>query len=99
LPFTELKIDQCFVSDAAIADDSRQIVKSVIDLAHALGLIAVAEGVEDSETLALLADLGCDQVQGYYVARPMNPGNLVPWILETRRRWQQLGTAGNRIAS
>jgi EAL domain-containing protein (putative c-di-GMP-specific phosphodiesterase class I) len=99
LPFTELKIDQCFVADAAREEDSRLIVKSVIDLAHALGLTAVAEGVEDAETLALLDDLGCDHVQGYYVARPMNPGNLVPWILETRSRWQQLGSAGRRIAS
>jgi EAL domain-containing protein (putative c-di-GMP-specific phosphodiesterase class I) len=99
LPFTELKIDQCFVADAAREEDSRLIVKSVIDLAHALGLTAVAEGVEDAETLALLADLGCDQVQGYYVARPMAPGSLVPWMLETRGRWDGLTTPGKRVAS
>jgi EAL domain-containing protein (putative c-di-GMP-specific phosphodiesterase class I) len=99
LPFTELKIDQCFVADAAREEDSRLIVKSVIDLAHALGLTAVAEGVEDGETLALLADFGCDHVQGFYVARPMNPGHLVPWILESGQRWQQLAASGKRIAS
>jgi EAL domain-containing protein (putative c-di-GMP-specific phosphodiesterase class I) len=99
LPFTELKIDQCFVADAAIAEESRQIVKSVIDLAHALGLVAVAEGVEDSDTLRLLADLGCDHVQGYHVARPMDPGKLVPWMLETSGRWDEIGAAESRIAS
>jgi EAL domain-containing protein (putative c-di-GMP-specific phosphodiesterase class I) len=99
LPFTELKIDQCFVADAAVEEDSRLIVKSVIDLAHALGLSAVAEGVEDPETLGLLGHLGCDQVQGYYVARPMNPGDVVPWILETRGRWDSLAGEEKRIAS
>jgi EAL domain-containing protein (putative c-di-GMP-specific phosphodiesterase class I) len=99
LPFTELKIDQCFVADAATAEDSRQIVKSVIDLAHALGLVAVAEGVEDAETLRLLADLGCDHVQGYHVARPMKPGDLVPWMLENKGRWDELRAAENRIAA
>ena len=93
LPFTELKIDQAFVQDAAIAEDSRLIVKSVIDLAHALGLTAVAEGVEDAETLALLAALGCDQVQGFFIARPMEPGKLVPWMLETSGSWRQVPTA------
>ena len=99
LPFTELKIDQCFVGDAATADESRLIVKSVIDLAHALGLTAVAEGVEDAETLQLLAELGCDEVQGYHVARPMKPGDLVPWLLENAGRWQELGQAAKRLAS
>jgi len=99
LPFTELKIDQCFVADAAVADESRLIVKSVIDLAHALGLTAVAEGVEDEETLHLLADLGCDEVQGYHVARPMKPGDLVPWLMETGGSWQELGQAGKCLAS
>jgi EAL domain-containing protein (putative c-di-GMP-specific phosphodiesterase class I) len=97
LPFTELKIDQCFVSDATIADESRLIVKSVIDLAHALGLVAVAEGVEDAETLALLAELGCDHVQGYHVARPMDPGDLVPWMLETKGRWGEGGAPEKRV--
>lgn len=99
LPFTELKIDQCFVADAAVEEDSRLIVKSVIDLAHALGLTAVAEGVEDAETLRLLGHLGCDHVQGYHIARPLNPGDIVPWILEAKGRWDGIGGAEKRIAS
>ncbi len=99
LPFTELKIDQCFVADAATAEESRLIVKSVIDLAHALGLKAVAEGVEDHETMVLLAELGCDEVQGFYIGRPMRPGELVPWMLGTADKWQELGGAARRAAS
>ena len=96
LPFTELKIDQCFVVDAAREEDSRLIVKSVIDLAHALGLIAVAEGVEDAETLALLGELGCDQVQGFYIARPMEPGQMVPWMLQSAGSWDGLAVEEKR---
>ncbi|HEY0447019.1 MAG TPA: EAL domain-containing protein [Allosphingosinicella sp.] len=88
LPFTELKIDQSFVRDAATAEDSRLIIKSVIDLAHALGLTAVAEGVEDEATLKVLAALGCDHVQGFLIAAPMAGSELVPWLLEAGAGWQ-----------
>jgi EAL domain-containing protein (putative c-di-GMP-specific phosphodiesterase class I) len=99
LPFSELKIDQCFVEDLVTAEESRLIVKSVIDLAHALGLTAVAEGVESLEALELLARMGCDQVQGYFIARPMHPGELVPWMLQTSERWRQYQAGQDRIAS
>ncbi len=89
LPFSELKIDQCFVEDMVTASESRLIVKSVIDLAHALGLTAVAEGVESVEALELLAQMGCDQVQGYFIARPMQASELVPWMLQTSERWRR----------
>jgi EAL domain-containing protein (putative c-di-GMP-specific phosphodiesterase class I) len=99
LPFSELKIDQCFVEDLVTAEESRLIVKSVIDLAHALGLTAVAEGVESLEALELLARMGCDQVQGYFIARPMQPGELVPWMLQTSERWRHYQAGQARIAS
>jgi EAL domain-containing protein (putative c-di-GMP-specific phosphodiesterase class I) len=88
LPFTELKIDQSFVRDVATAEDSRLIVKSVIDLAHALGLIAVGEGVEDEATLRVLAGLGCDHAQGFLVAAPMPAADLPGWLNEAGPRWQ-----------
>jgi EAL domain-containing protein (putative c-di-GMP-specific phosphodiesterase class I) len=99
LPFSELKIDQNFTRDMAAADDSRLIVKSVIDLAHALGLSAVAEGVEDRETLDLLAAYGCNEVQGFLIARPMPGRELVPWMIETAMRWQEICGRGARRAS
>jgi EAL domain-containing protein (putative c-di-GMP-specific phosphodiesterase class I) len=99
LPFTELKIDQCFVEDLASAEESRLVVKSVIDLAHALGLIAVAEGVESLEALELLARMGCDQVQGYFIARPMQGAELVPWMLQTSERWRAYQAGRKSTAS
>ncbi|MEA3002143.1 MAG: hypothetical protein QOH81_931 [Sphingomonadales bacterium] len=82
LPYCELKIDRCFVRDAATSRESRLIVKAVIDLAHGLGLSATAEGVEDEATLALLAGLGCDNAQGFFIARPMQGSELAPWLIE-----------------
>jgi EAL domain-containing protein (putative c-di-GMP-specific phosphodiesterase class I) len=71
----------------------------VIDLAHALGLIAVAEGVEDAETLKLLGELGCDEVQGFFISKPMEPGDLVPWMLQTATRWPDICSRPSRLAS
>jgi EAL domain-containing protein (putative c-di-GMP-specific phosphodiesterase class I) len=88
LPYTELKIDQCFIADCAADPESRIIVKSLIDLAHGLGLTATAEGVEDEDTLRLLIALGCDRVQGFLVAEPMKAAGLVPWMLESLGQWR-----------
>jgi EAL domain-containing protein (putative c-di-GMP-specific phosphodiesterase class I) len=99
LPFSELKIDQSFVEDLTSAEESRLIVKSVIDLAHALGLTAVAEGVETLEALELLASLGCDQVQGFWIARPMRGAELVPWMMQTSEKWRHYQAGQARIAS
>jgi EAL domain-containing protein (putative c-di-GMP-specific phosphodiesterase class I) len=91
LPYSEIKIDQCFVRDAARSGDSRLIVKAVIDLAHGLGLAATAEGVEDAKALALLGELGCDQAQGYFIARPMRGVGLVEWLRHTGRSFPNGG--------
>jgi EAL domain-containing protein (putative c-di-GMP-specific phosphodiesterase class I) len=68
LAVRELKLDRTFITSL----DSRdlQLVRSTIDLGHALGLRVVAEGVEDSKTLALLTELGCDIAQGYFIGMP-----------------------------
>ena len=84
LPYSEIKIDQCFVKDAARSRESRLIVKAVIDLAHGMGLTATAEGVEDQATFDLLRELGCDEAQGFFVARPMAGVSLVEWLLRSR---------------
>jgi EAL domain-containing protein (putative c-di-GMP-specific phosphodiesterase class I) len=72
------------------SNDSRVIVKSVIDLAHGLGLTATAEGVETAEQLAMLRELGCDTAQGYLIAQPLSPGELVAWNSRHKRRWKLL---------
>ncbi|MCX7673352.1 MAG: EAL domain-containing protein [Thiobacillaceae bacterium] len=71
LPITQLKIDRSFVMDLEHDVNDRQIVLAMIDMAHALGLEVVAEGVETAEQAQLLQTLGCDLAQGYYFGRPM----------------------------
>ena len=79
LPFSELKIDQSFVKPMRNSEDSRKIVASTIKLAHELGLLTVAEGIEDLQTMHLLRDAGCDLAQGYYIARPMPGAQASHW--------------------
>ena len=82
LPVDELKIDRSFVRDIVTDATDRIIVRSTIDLAHCLGLRVVAEGVEDAITRALLADLGCDEAQGFYISRPLRGHDLTHWLCE-----------------
>jgi EAL domain-containing protein (putative c-di-GMP-specific phosphodiesterase class I) len=79
LPVDELKIDQVFVTNLATVEQDREIVRSLIDLAHSLHLDVVAEGVENAATLALLREYGCDRVQGYLIARPLPIQQFADW--------------------
>ena len=90
LPFTEIKIDRFFVDDAVTAKDSRAIVASIIQLAHSLDLSVTAEGVETEAQLDLLRGLGCDVAQGYWIARPLEPGKLGQWQKDWAKRWAAL---------
>jgi EAL domain-containing protein (putative c-di-GMP-specific phosphodiesterase class I) len=85
LPLHELKIDASFVRGLADASRDRAIVRSTIELGHRLGLSVVAEGVEDATTLDLLAELGCDEAQGYYLSRPLPSDELAEWVRSTDR--------------
>jgi EAL domain-containing protein (putative c-di-GMP-specific phosphodiesterase class I) len=90
LPFTDVKLDQNFVADVQCSRDSRLIVQSIIDLAHGLGLIATAEGVETVDQLRTLAELGCNQAQGYLISPPIAPRALKAWLQAFRREWPRL---------
>lgn len=79
MPFSELKLDQSFVMNATTSDEALIVIRSIIDLGHALGMECTAEGVEDAETLDLLRTLGCEYAQGYHIARPMFPEALRTW--------------------
>ena len=80
LPATELKIDKSFVMDMQTSKDDAMIVRSIIDLAHNLGLKVVAEGVETEEVWQSLRSLGCDIGQGYLFSKPASPRDLSRWI-------------------
>jgi diguanylate cyclase (GGDEF)-like protein len=80
LPVSELKIDRSFVARLAVDAEDAEIVRCTIDLAHSLGLLVVAEGVEDDETWERLRDLCCDAVQGWLVAAAMPPEETTAWL-------------------
>jgi diguanylate cyclase (GGDEF)-like protein/PAS domain S-box-containing protein len=81
LPVHELKIDKSFVLGmTGERGEDTAIVRSTADLAHNLGLTAVAEGVENQWTLDLLSSFGCDQAQGYHIAKPMPSADFVGWL-------------------
>ncbi|MGI9382570.1 MAG: EAL domain-containing protein, partial [Methyloligellaceae bacterium] len=92
MPFSELKIDESFVTEMTRTAEAQVIVKSVIDLAHNLGMTACAEGVEDKETADLLARLGCDYAQGYLYGAPV-PAKDVEALL---RSWPIANHANDR---
>ena len=80
LPANELKLDRSFVANVAADQSNSIIVRSSIAMAHSLGLSVVAEGAEDEVTCAILADAGCDAVQGYYFSPPLGREDLLRWF-------------------
>ncbi|OQX32413.1 MAG: diguanylate phosphodiesterase [Candidatus Sedimenticola endophacoides] len=89
LPFDELKLDRSYVHAASNGERTGVILESTVEMARKLGMTIVAEGVETLDEWMRVKQLGCDQVQGYFAARPM-PGDQIPgWIAswpETRAR-------------
>ncbi|MBQ1017899.1 EAL domain-containing protein [Micromonospora sp. D93] len=84
LPLSEVKVDRSFVLGMADDADDAAIVRSMIELAGALGLRVVAEGVEDERTWRMLHAAGCDAAQGWFYARPMPAEDLVTWLARYR---------------
>jgi diguanylate cyclase (GGDEF)-like protein len=81
LPIDEVKIDKSFVLGMATSQGESFIARSIIELAHNLGLQVVAEGVEDELTRKLLTEMGCDKLQGFLVSRPLPDERLESWLL------------------
>jgi EAL domain-containing protein (putative c-di-GMP-specific phosphodiesterase class I) len=90
-PICEVKIDRCFVRE--MHTSKRPIVATTIELAHALGLRVVAEGIEDQETLLALRELGCDIAQGYHVSRPLTAAAFAGWLAVGRADLQTTSAA------
>jgi diguanylate cyclase (GGDEF)-like protein len=82
LQVDEIKIDRGFISAMSQGDRAIGIVRALVDLAHALGMPAIAEGVETAAELHLLESLGCDAVQGWHIARPLPAAEATLWLRE-----------------
>ena len=91
MPVGQLKVDRSFVTYVSEDHDDAAIVKSVTDLGHNLGLEVIAEGVEDQQTLDKLIELGCDSVQGFYLARPMSADQTLRWLRDRQRQRREPG--------
>jgi len=81
----QVKLDQVFAQRLSAAGGD-SVARAAVELAHALGLEVIAEGVEDGATLTRLAELSCDLAQGFHVARPMPDEQVLDWVRMQRRR-------------
>ncbi|MGY1718598.1 MULTISPECIES: putative bifunctional diguanylate cyclase/phosphodiesterase [unclassified Blastococcus] len=98
LPIDELKIDKSFVLTMATSQGESFIARSIIELAHNLGLCVVAEGVEDEMTRNQLIAMGCDKLQGFLISRPLPEDRLEKWLLaRTGVRSAAPGTTHRRL--
>jgi EAL domain-containing protein (putative c-di-GMP-specific phosphodiesterase class I) len=98
LPADELKIDRSFVQEIDTNEGNATIVRSVINLAHSLGLKVVAEGVETEAELRRLITLGCDLAQGYLISRPLPASDFASYLSQHHRIPTALALASLRIA-
>jgi diguanylate cyclase (GGDEF)-like protein len=89
LPTDALKIDRSFVTASATQGASRSVVEAIITIAHLLGKSTVAEGVETSEQVRILRELGCDFAQGYLFAKPVRAKEL-PAVIARVPAWRQI---------
>jgi EAL domain-containing protein (putative c-di-GMP-specific phosphodiesterase class I) len=80
MPFTEIKVDKSFVMSAMRSCESRAVITSIVDLARSLGIKSAAEGVEDSQTLDFLRQIGCDLAQGYFISAGLPVDAIDAWI-------------------
>jgi EAL domain-containing protein (putative c-di-GMP-specific phosphodiesterase class I) len=94
LPVQEIKIDRSFVRSMVEVNDDALIVRSTIELGHNMGLTVLAEGVEDHATLMLLTRLGCDEAQGYFIAKPLPPADYETWLARRNAVGDKLTESG-----
>lgn len=97
-PVQRLKIDRSFVRDLSAFGEGRVIPKVIIDLAHALSVKVVAEGVETAEQLHALAELGCDEAQGYFLGRPMPCDEFEAYLQNSPVAREPRETSGEQAA-
>jgi EAL domain-containing protein (putative c-di-GMP-specific phosphodiesterase class I) len=85
IPVDTLKIDRAFISNMDTDPENREIVRTIIVLAHNLGLKVVAEGTEKEEQISLLKELNCEMAQGYLFSRPADDQAMLKLLAANRR--------------
>jgi EAL domain-containing protein (putative c-di-GMP-specific phosphodiesterase class I) len=98
LPVSEVKIDRSFVMRMDVNEDDAAIVRSIIELAGALGLRTVAEGVETQDAWDRLAVYGCDVAQGWYLAKAMPAAEITDWLVDFNANRPNLRSAPTQAA-
>jgi EAL domain-containing protein (putative c-di-GMP-specific phosphodiesterase class I)/AmiR/NasT family two-component response regulator len=93
MPFNEMKIDKSFVLEIGVSDEAEQIVRSIADLGHNLGLSLCAEGIECEEALSFVRSIGCETAQGYLVSKPVSPAELATFIQTSANNLELVGTS------
>ena len=86
LPFDKLKIDQSFIRNLKTETKGAAIVSAIISMSHSLGMSVIAEGVEDAEHMRILLPMHCDQVQGYYISRPLPANKFEQFYMNRAKR-------------
>jgi EAL domain-containing protein (putative c-di-GMP-specific phosphodiesterase class I) len=96
-PFDKIKIDRSFMEDGHPAAESMAIISAVIGLGKSLGMSTTAEGIETEEQLKAVRSLGCDEVQGFLVSKPLPPEQATVWLSgqHTRELLQTAAQAGS----
>jgi len=79
-----LKIDRCFISELATSYADETLVAAIVVMSQRMGLRVVAEGVETKKQLDKVREMGCDEIQGFYLARPMPVETTTQWLQSTR---------------
>ena len=97
-PFDRIKIDRNFVVDITASEEARAIVATIAQLADALGMYTIAEGVENAEQLELLRKLGCDEAQGFFIQKPMAGTEIDQRLLEAGEASESGGVLDYRRA-
>ncbi len=86
MPFNEMKIDKSFVIEMERDEEAKNIVESIVNLAHSIGLTLCAEGVESETSLQWLRSVGCEKAQGYHIGKPVPPKAFAALVGESKRQ-------------
>jgi EAL domain-containing protein (putative c-di-GMP-specific phosphodiesterase class I) len=84
LPINNLKIDRAFIKDLERDDNDKEIVNMLINMAHSMNMIVIAEGVEEQSQLDLLKEYGCDEIQGYLLSEPVSTDEITQLFIKYR---------------